>query len=99
MKVGGRSHCLERSTGRVPSRAGVFRVLAAAIVSGVFDASANLCYVLATRAGLFGIATVLTALYPGMTVLLARVVLGEHLRWAQRAGLGLAAIGIVLVAA
>jgi len=27
------------------------------------------------------------------------VALGERLRWAQRAGLGLAAIGIVLVAA
>src|SRR5262249_54392497 len=39
------------------------RVLAAAIGSGVLDASANLCYVLATRAGLFGIAAVLTSLY------------------------------------
>jgi uncharacterized membrane protein len=32
-------------------------------------------------------------------VLLARTVLGERLHWAQRAGLGLAAIGIILVAA
>jgi uncharacterized membrane protein len=30
--------------------------------------------------------------------LLARVVLGERLRWVRRAGLALAAIGIVLVA-
>ena len=74
-----------------------FRVLAAATVSGVFDASANLCYVLATRAGLFGIATVLTALYPGMTVLLARVVLGERMHAVQRAGLLLAALGVILV--
>jgi hypothetical protein len=29
----------------------------------------------------------------GVTVLLARVVLGERLRWVQRVGLGLAAIG------
>jgi uncharacterized membrane protein len=35
----------------------------------------------------------------GVTVLLARVVLGERLRWVPRAGLGLAAIGILLVAA
>ena len=82
---------------RPAGRADGPRVLAAAIVSGVFDASANLCYVLATRAGLFGIATVLTALYPGMTVLLARVVLGERMHAVQRAGLLLAAVGVILV--
>jgi drug/metabolite transporter (DMT)-like permease len=73
------------------------RVLAATIGSGVLDASANLCYVLATRAGLFGIAAVLTSLYPGITVLLARVVLGERMRTVQRAGLLLAAAGVILV--
>jgi drug/metabolite transporter (DMT)-like permease len=73
------------------------RVLAAAIVSGVFDASANLFYVLATRAGLFGIAIVLTALYPGITVLLARFVLGERMHVVQRIGLLLAAVGVILV--
>jgi drug/metabolite transporter (DMT)-like permease len=30
-------------------------------------------------------------------VLLARIVLGERMRWARRAGLALAAVGIVLV--
>jgi len=73
------------------------RVLAAAIGSGVLDASANLCYVLATRAGLFGIAAVLTSLYPGITVLLARVVLRERMQAVQRFGLLLAGVGVVLV--
>jgi len=73
------------------------RVLAATIGSGVLDASANLCYVLATRAGLFGIAAVLTSLYPGITVLLARVVLRERMQAVQRLGLLLAGVGIVLV--
>jgi drug/metabolite transporter (DMT)-like permease len=82
---------------RPAGRADGGRVLAAAIVSGVLDASANLCYVLATRAGLFGIATVLTALYPGITVLLARVVLREHMHAVQRIGLLLAAAGVILV--
>ncbi len=73
------------------------RVFAAALGAGVLDASANVCYVLATRAGLFGLAVVLTSLYPGVTVLLARFALGERMGWSRRAGLILAAIGIVLV--
>jgi len=75
------------------------RLLAVAAGAGVIDVVANICYVAATRTGMFGLAVVLASLYPGITVLLARVVLGERLRWVQRAGLGLAAIGILLVAA
>jgi drug/metabolite transporter (DMT)-like permease len=73
--------------------------LLAAAGAGVIDVVANICYVAATRAGMFGLAVVLASLYPGVTVLLARVVLGERLRWVQRIGLGLAVIGILLVAA
>jgi drug/metabolite transporter (DMT)-like permease len=69
----------------------------AAVSAGVIDVVANLCYVAATRIGAFGLAVVLASLYPGVTVLLARVVLGERLRWIQRVGLGLAAAGILLV--
>src|SRR5215471_6725409 len=75
------------------------RLLLAAAGAGVIDVVANVCYVAATRTGMFGLAVVLASLYPGVTVLLARAVLGERLRWVQRAGLGLAAIGIVLLAA
>ena len=70
-----------------------------ALASGAVDAAANVCYVLATRAGLFGLAVVITSLYPGMTVLLARCLLGEHMGWLQRAGLLLAALGVVMVIA
>src|SRR5258708_1937242 len=73
------------------------RLFLAALGAGVLDAGANVCYVLATRAGLFGLAIVLTSLYPGVTVLLARFLLGERMRWAQRAGLALAAAGVLLV--
>jgi drug/metabolite transporter (DMT)-like permease len=75
------------------------RVPLAAAGAGVIDALANICYVAATRTGAFGLAVVLASLYPGVTVLLARVVLGERLRWIQRVGLGLAALGILLVTA
>jgi len=73
------------------------RLRLAAAAAGAIDVTANICYVAATRTGKFGLAVVLAALYPAVTVLLARMVLGERLRWVQRAGLGLAAIGIILV--
>jgi drug/metabolite transporter (DMT)-like permease len=72
-------------------------VLPAAAGAGIMDASANICYLLAARAGLFGIAVVITSLYPGITVLLARVTLGERMRVLQRAGLVLAAAGVAMV--
>lgn len=73
------------------------RLLLATAGSGLLDATANICYVAATRAGLFGLAVVLTSLYPGITVLLAKLTLGERLRGTQQFGLLLAAIGVVLV--
>ena len=82
---------LPRGTGGLP--------LLAAAGAGVIDVVANMCYVAATRTGMFGLAVVLASLYPGVTVLMARMVLGERLRWIQRVGLVLAAIGILLVAA
>jgi uncharacterized membrane protein len=79
----------------VSAPAGAIIILAAALL----DAGANAFYILATRAGMLGMAVVLTSLYPGVTVLLARVLLGERMRAVQRAGLCLAAIGVVLVTA
>jgi uncharacterized membrane protein len=84
--------------GLLPRGISALPLLAAAAGAGVIDVVANICYVAATRTGMFGLAVVLASLYPGVTVLLARVVLGERLRWVQRAGLALAAIGILLVA-
>jgi drug/metabolite transporter (DMT)-like permease len=84
------------ATGTRPWRNGR-QVAAIALLSGSLDAAANVCYVLATRAGLFGLAVVITSLYPGVTVLLARVLLGERMRWLQRAGLLIAAAGVVLL--
>ena len=86
-----------RTRTRPVSWRGDRRLFLAAVGAGVLDSSANICYVFATRAGLFGLAVVLTSLYPGITVLLARIVLGERMRWARRAGLALAAVGIALV--
>lgn len=77
--------------------AGGSRLLLATFGSGTLDATANVSYVFATRAGLFGLAVVLTSLYPGITVVLARFVLAERLRAIQVMGLLLAAAGVVMV--
>jgi drug/metabolite transporter (DMT)-like permease len=70
-----------------------------ALAAGALDAGANVFYVLATRSGLYGPAVVLTALYPGVTVLLARLALGERMHRVQQIGLALAALGIILITA
>ena len=72
------------------------RTLAIALIAGACDALANMFFLLAARAGLLSLASVLTSLYPAMTVMLA-VVLHEHTSRVQRAGLALAAVAVVLI--
>jgi drug/metabolite transporter (DMT)-like permease len=70
-----------------------------AALAGGLGASATVLFLLATQAGLLTVASVLTSLYPATTVLLAAVVLHEHItRW-QGVGLGFAGIAVGLVAA
>ena len=73
------------------------RMLAIVLAAGVFDALANMFFLLATREGLLSLASVLTSLYPAVTVMLAVGVLHEHTSRVQRIGLGLAAAAIVLI--
>lgn len=67
--------------------------------AGALDVTANLFYLLGIRAGLISIVAVLTSLYPGMTVVLARTVLGERLSGLQIVGLILALAGVAAIAA
>ncbi len=66
---------------------------------GVFDTAANVCVAFATTKGAAGIVGVLSALYPVVTILLARVVLAERLSRQRRAGGVVALGGAALVAA
>jgi drug/metabolite transporter (DMT)-like permease len=77
---------------RVPVRAAVLPVLAGA--SGM---AATVAYFYATHFSLLAIAAVLVSLYPGVTVLLARVLLHERLRPAQRVGLSLCALAVAAI--
>ncbi len=73
------------------------RVLGLAVLCGVLDASANLFFLLASRHGLLSLASVITSLYPAVTVMLAVWLLHEHTGRMQRIGLVLAAASIVLI--
>jgi drug/metabolite transporter (DMT)-like permease len=66
---------------------------------GAFDTGANVSVAFATTKGAAGIVAVLSALYPIVTVVLARVVLAERLSVARRAGGVIALAGAALVAA
>lgn len=68
------------------------------VVSGILDVGANVFYLLSTRHGLLSLVAVITSMYPAATVLLARVFLSERLVRMQIAGLGLAGVGVILIA-
>jgi uncharacterized membrane protein len=74
-------------------------VVVLATVSTLLDVAATAMFMLATREGLLTVVAVITALYPAATVLMARVVLKEHLQLVQRLGLLLAAISVGTLAA
>jgi drug/metabolite transporter (DMT)-like permease len=66
---------------------------------GLLDLGANACFAAAATEGLLSVAAVLASLYPVVTVLLARAVLGEQVRRVQEAGIVAAVVGVVLIAA
>jgi drug/metabolite transporter (DMT)-like permease len=75
------------------------RLLPAIAAVGVFDTTANILVAFATTKGSAGVVAVLSALYPVVTILLARVVLGERLDRPRRLGGVLALGGAAVVAA
>ena len=66
---------------------------------GIGDVLANLLFAIASTKGLLSIVSALTSFYPVVTVLLARWVLDERLRWIQWGGVGLALAGVALLSA
>lgn len=68
------------------------------LATGVLDSGANLLFVLAVRQGSLTVVSVLTALYPLGTILLARFVLKEKLAASQTIGIVLALGATALLA-
>lgn len=69
-----------------------------ALLAGPLGASATLAFLLATQQGYLTVSGILTSLYPATTVLLAALLLHEHVHRAQAVGLVLCGIAIGLVA-
>jgi drug/metabolite transporter (DMT)-like permease len=67
--------------------------------STMLDVVATVAFMFATREGLLTVVAVITALYPAATVIMARLVLKEHLQATQRLGLLLAAVSVGVLAA
>lgn len=66
---------------------------------GALDISANALFAVASTKGLVSLVAVLASLYPVVTILLARLVLGEHVRRVQQAGVAAVLAGVALISA
>jgi drug/metabolite transporter (DMT)-like permease len=66
---------------------------------GVGDMLGNLFFAAASSSGLVSITSVLASLYPIVTVVLARIVLGERVARSQEAGVALTLAGVALISA
>lgn len=69
----------------------------AVIAAGIFDSSANIFFTLALRSGSLSVVSVLTALYPLGTIILARLILKERIARIQMLGVLLALSGSAIL--
>ena len=69
-----------------------------AVITGVAGAAGTILFFVATHHGFLAVTAVLTSLYPAVTIVLARVTLGERLTGMRLAGLGLAGVCVSLIA-
>ena len=69
-----------------------------AVIAGVAGAAGTILFFFASHRGFLAVTAVLTSLYPAVTIVLARTVLGERLTALRLAGLGLAGVCVSLIA-
>lgn len=74
-------------------------LLAPVLAVGICDTSANVLFALASTRGLLSVVSVLTSLYPAVTVALAAVLLRERVSRGQLAGAGAVLAGAALIGA
>jgi drug/metabolite transporter (DMT)-like permease len=71
--------------------------VALSVTAGLLDTLGHLGYVHAATRGSMGVAAALVAIFPGVTVLLAAIVLREAITRTQMAGFALGASGIIFI--
>jgi drug/metabolite transporter (DMT)-like permease len=69
------------------------------VITGAAGAAGTIFYFLATQSGFLAVTAVLTSLYPAVTIMLARTLLGERLTVLRLTGLGFAGACVTLIAA
>jgi len=84
------THSIHASPGLVTS-------VALAVTAGLLDVLGHVGYVHAATRGSMGVAAALVAIFPGVTVLLAAIVLRERITQAQLVGFGLGACAIIFI--
>ncbi|MGH3023695.1 MAG: EamA family transporter [Gaiellaceae bacterium] len=80
-----------------PSMALGGRVLPALVTVGLLDTAGNAFFAIASTESLLSVAAVLAQIYPVVTVILARLVLGERIAGWQQAGVAGALVGVTLI--
>ena len=70
---------------------------AVVLLIGVLDMTGNACYLLAVQAGDLAVASVLSSLYPVMTLILAAAILRERVTREHAVGIVLAVAAIVCI--
>lgn len=68
------------------------------LLAGVAGMLATLLFYYSTHYSMLATVAVIVSLYPGVTVLLARMLLNERFSSAQRAGLGLCTLAVIAIA-
>ncbi len=84
---------VKRSAWTSPSKA-----MPLILINFVLDNMGTLAFILAGQTGRLDIAAVLSSLYPGITIILAWLLLKERMAWVQWVGIALALCAIVLFA-
>jgi drug/metabolite transporter (DMT)-like permease len=69
-----------------------------AVITGAAGAAGTILYFFACHDGFLAVTAVLTSLYPAITIVLARTLLGERLTGLRLTGLSLAAVCVALIA-
>lgn len=83
---------------KIPGERPAGRLILPLMLVGVLDVTANATYAFATSEGPIAIASVVASMFPITTVILAHLILGERIARAQKVGVAMALLGVIVLA-